>query len=75
MIRACCILLLIISLLPLTSRGQVANWTGDGDGVTYGDPMNWDIGQVPINSGGSNFNVIVPNGVSLTFDTSGQISE
>ena len=55
-------------------NAQIANWTGGGDGVSYSDPLNWDIGVVPLNGGGANYNVIVGNGQSIDFDEPGTIS-
>ena len=56
------------------SGQTVAIWTGGGDGTSYSDPANWNIGVVPINGGGTNYNVIVPDGENISFDISGSIS-
>jgi hypothetical protein len=56
------------------SIAQLATWTGNGDGVSYSDPANWSGGVVPINSGSSSFNVLVPDGTNINFNVSGSIS-
>ena len=48
-----------------------ATWTGGGDGVSYGDASNWDIGVVPVNGGGSSYAVVVPGNPSIHFDVAG----
>jgi len=56
------------------TEGQgVATWTGGGNGTSYSDPNNWNIGAVPINSGGTLYNVVVPNGQNINFDVAGSI--
>lgn len=32
----------------VTDGGDTATWTGDGDGVSWGDPTNWDQDLVPL---------------------------
>jgi hypothetical protein len=66
--------LMSILLFADRSIAQLATWTGNGDGVSYSDPANWSGGVVPINSGGSNFNVLVPNNANINFNVSGSIS-
>ncbi len=40
-------------------------------GGTYNDPLNWDIGVVPINATIDRYNVIVPDNHGVTFDLPG----
>ena len=49
----------------------VATWTGAGDGTSYSDATNWDIGVVPVNGGGSTFAVVIGDGAAVTFDVGG----
>ena len=41
------------------------------DGGSYSVPANWDIGVVPINAGGTTYNVLVPGGTRVAFDLIG----
>ncbi len=48
-----------------------ATWTGAGDGLTFADAANWDIGIVPINSGGTMYDVTVPSNTAIQVDLAG----
>lgn len=56
------------------SAQVLATWTGAGDGSSYSDPNNWSNGVVPINSGTTTYNVLVPNNHNIVFDVAGSIS-
>ncbi len=42
-----------------------------GDGISYNDPANWDINQVPINNVSDTFVVVIPASNSVAFDVAG----
>ncbi|MCA9239668.1 MAG: hypothetical protein KDA37_05700, partial [Planctomycetales bacterium] len=74
MLRHLCPLLLVICCLGSVSYSQVtATWTGAGNGLSYSDPLNWDIGVVPVNglNGPDTYKVIIPNGQTVEFDVIG----
>ncbi|WP_428389434.1 hypothetical protein [Mucisphaera sp.] len=51
------------------AAGQVtATWTGGGGNDNWSDPLNWDIGVVPVNTGGTTYDVVLPGGVSVDVD-------
>jgi len=56
------------------ANAQIVTWVGAGDGSSYSDPLNWSSGELPLNSVGQNFNVVVPNGWNVVFDIEGQIN-
>ena len=68
--------IVLVTLVVLTAGNAAllaqsnAVWTGGGDGVSYSDPANWDVGVVPLN-GGVDYAVEVPAGESLEFDVAG----
>ncbi len=66
-------ILVAISLLPTATvlSQTVATWTGGGDGASYSDAANWDIGIVPVNNGTDLYSVVIPGGVNLQFDLAG----
>ncbi len=68
-IIAACWLTLLAADAPVGAQ-QMATWTGEGDGVHYSDPNNWDIAAVPLN-GGTTFAVNIPSGFSVEFDIIG----
>lgn len=47
---------------------KTATWNGLGDGVSYNDTNNWDIGEVPINNITDTFIVNIPGGVTVNYD-------
>ncbi len=67
---SCACLLLGASLICSQASAAVfnANWTGGGDGVSYNDPLNWDIGVVPIDTLVDTYVVNIPASKSVTFD-------
>ncbi len=64
--RSCLIAILIALLIfPPSIFGDPITWTGTasgGDGSTYGDPGNWNLGVVPDNGGGVGYNVSIQSG-------------
>ena len=46
----------------VTTAAGPAVWTGDGDGTSWDDAANWDIGAVP----GANSSVTIPSGADVT---------
>lgn len=46
---------------------QTHTWTGNGDGYFWSDPLNWDMGTIPLQNGEGT--VIIPEGVEV-FSTS-----
>ncbi len=48
-----------------------ATWTGSGDGISYNDPANWDIAQVPINNLSDTFIVVIPASTTVNFNVPG----
>ena len=71
--RACLIAVLITLLIfPPSMFGDPITWTGGGDGTTYGDVNNWDLGVVPNNGGGVGYDVSIQssggNSINATLD-------
>ncbi len=60
----------VLFLLPQSAMAdhKTVIWNGDGDGVSYSDPDNWDIDEVPINDGTHTYNVVIGSSVAVTFD-------
>ncbi|MEX0996048.1 MAG: T9SS type A sorting domain-containing protein [Flavobacteriaceae bacterium] len=52
--------LFLLLLLPFFSFGQTHTWTGNGDNYFWEDPLNWDVGTVPLQNGIGT--VIIPTG-------------
>ena len=48
-----------------------ATWTGGAGTTSYSDPDNWNTPDVPINDGGTTYNVTIPNSVSVNYDVDG----
>ena len=63
-------LLLAFSLQPLAfaQTGQTVNWVGGNNYRSWVGSTNWNPQIVPLNAGGTNFTVIVPDGSSLRYD-------
>lgn len=49
---------------------STATYTGANNG-NWNTPGNWNLGVVPVNSGGSTFNAIVPTNTTVQFDVDG----
>jgi len=47
---------------------KTATWTGGGDGASYSDPLNWDIGEVPVNNVTDTFVVVIGTSSNVAFD-------
>lgn len=61
------IILLYLCFISLNiTQAQTHTWTGNGDGVLWSDPLNWDIGTIPLSNGIGN--VIIPTGNEVTND-------
>lgn len=59
---------------PVRAAQLTATWNpsiNGGDGVSYNDPANWDINQVPINNVTDTFVVVIPTGNSVTYNAGG----
>jgi hypothetical protein len=69
--RICLFVGLLLFVCATTNAQTDATWTGAGDGVSWNDPINWDIGVVPINAGLDTYSVSISGGVSVTFDVDG----
>jgi len=52
--------LLCSTLLCFSTNGQTHTWTGNGDGLFWSDPQNWDLGTIPWSNGIGN--VVIPTG-------------
>ena len=66
------LMILTIFLGTNSAMGQTtATWNGNGDGSSFNDAANWDIGQVPINNGGDTFIVVIGGSSSVDFDVPG----
>ena len=50
---AFCVLLALSLSWHSNVNAQSGNWTGDGDGISWDDPANWDGNQVPSGAGNS----------------------
>src|SRR6185437_15926351 len=58
--RSCLIAILVALLIfPPSMFGDPITWTGGGDGTTYGDVNNWNLGVVPNNGGGIGYDVSI----------------
>ena len=68
--KVACALIVLVGLVA--SQGQAAQvaatWGGGGDGVSYNDPLNWDIGQVPVNNATDTFIVVIPGLVAIDYN-------
>jgi PEP-CTERM motif len=62
----------LLGALLLTQRADAAvvnaNWTGGGDGSSYSDGLNWDIGVVPIDNLADTYVVNIPANQAVTFN-------
>ena len=69
-----CVLALVLTALCATPAltQTTATWTGEGDGIHYNDPLNWDIGVVPLNVVGTDYRVVIGGGRTVHFDTPGK---
>ncbi|MEP0266079.1 T9SS type A sorting domain-containing protein [Dokdonia sp.] len=47
----------------LVMWSQTHTWTGNGDGFFWSDPLNWDMGTIPLQNGEGT--VIIPEGVEV----------
>ncbi|MFC4632615.1 T9SS type A sorting domain-containing protein [Dokdonia ponticola] len=47
----------------LVMQSQTHTWTGNGDGYFWSDPLNWDMGTIPLQNGEGT--VIIPEGVEV----------
>ncbi|HYT61513.1 MAG TPA: hypothetical protein VEL06_15155, partial [Haliangiales bacterium] len=65
-------LFLLSGILPLTVFAQnvSVNWAGGNSGRSWLGATNWNPQIVPLNGGGTNFTVIVPDSSSLVYDSS-----
>ena len=67
-----CVLIVLAGLFVLGSSAsgdmKTADWNGDGDGVSYDDPDNWDIDEVPINNLTDTYIVNVAAGATVNFN-------
>ena len=61
---------LLIHAPPTFAAQLTATWNGNGDGVSYNDAANWDVGVVPIN-GADTYVVVIPASTAVTFDVPG----
>ena len=50
---------------------QTATWNGGNSFGLWSSPSNWSPQFEPLNGGGTNYTVIVPDGTSLSFDAAG----
>ena len=68
-----CIAWLTISLgtAQFSVAQTIATWTGTAGNGSYNDPTNWDIGVVPIDSGGTTYQVFIGSSQNVTFDVPG----
>ncbi|MFT7073673.1 MAG: hypothetical protein ACJA1Z_001095 [Patiriisocius sp.] len=42
---------------------QAHTWTGNGNGVFWSGPLNWDMGTIPLQNGEGT--VIIPAGIEV----------
>jgi hypothetical protein len=64
------VLFLLLLFLPLAAGAQVT-WTGTpGDGVSWNDPDNWDLGSVP----GTTDDVIINTAAAITIPSGTNIA-
>ena len=70
-ICACTFALLAASTTYVSAAVKTATWNELGDGVSYNDLNNWDIGEVPIDNVSDTFVVIIPNSAAVNFDVPG----
>ncbi len=65
-------LFLLSGILPLTVFAQnvSVNWAVGNSGRSWLGATNWNPQIVPLNGGGTNFTVIVPDSSSLVYDSS-----
>ncbi len=60
---------LLIGAGPVAGGQPIdATWTGGGDGSNYSDADNWDTPDVPINDGGTTYDVVIGTGQTVHFD-------
>ncbi len=56
-------------LAPRADAAVVAaGWSGGGDGINYNDPLNWDIGVVPIDNISDTYVVTIPASQAVNFN-------
>ncbi len=70
-VGSCAVFLLAVSAFPVERAGAAvltANWNGGGDGFSYNDPGNWDLGVVPVDTVGDSFIVNIPASTSVIFN-------
>jgi len=48
-----------------------ATWNGGAGTTSYDDPNNWDTLAVPVNNGGTTYNVTIPGSKTVEFDVDG----
>ena len=53
------------------ATGQTATWSGGNANGLWSNTNNWSPQVVPLNEGGTNYTVIVPDSTSLSFDVPG----
>tara|TARA_R110000850_G_scaffold254614_1_gene380203 strand:+ start:89523 stop:91421 length:1899 start_codon:yes stop_codon:yes gene_type:complete len=53
-------LFIFLLFIPLLALGQIHTWTGDGDNYFWEDPLNWDMGTIPLQNGIGT--VVIPTG-------------
>ena len=63
--------LALIIFSPFATAQTTATWTGAGDGVSYNDGANWDLGIVPLNGGGNSYIVVIPGSRQVEFNVPG----
>ena len=67
--------LLVLTIGGSPARGDlsVATWTGPNNGV-WSDPSHWDLGVVPNNGGGSEYEVVVEGGFVVQLDQYAEVA-
>ncbi len=66
-------LLLCATTFSSAEAQTLITWDGGGDGISYNDPLNWDLDVVPTNAGPDEYDVVIPLGATVSlagdFDT------
>ncbi|MCK4304732.1 MAG: hypothetical protein KAY24_10895 [Candidatus Eisenbacteria sp.] len=75
LVSTACVLLLFLCPTFAHAVHHVVTWTGGGDGISYCDPNNWDLGIVPCNFASVTFDVIIPAGVTVNLDCSCEVTK
>lgn len=61
------VFIIIFFTCTVVTWSQTHTWTGNGDNFFWSDPLNWDMGTIPLQDGEGT--VIIPEGVEV-FSTS-----